>query len=42
MATKTKTALEVWTTRFGTQVRVVKRKSGKFVTNASLKQIVKA
>ena len=38
----TKTNLEVWTTRFGTQVRVVKRSKGQFVTNVSMKQIVKA
>jgi hypothetical protein len=38
----TKTAWEVWNTRNGVSVRVVKREKGKFVTNVSAKQIVKA
>lgn len=38
----TKTAWEVWNTKSGASVRVVKRNKGKFVTNVSAKQIVKA
>jgi hypothetical protein len=32
--------IEIWDTRFGTSVRVVTRKNGKFVNNKSDKQVV--
>ncbi len=37
-----KTEIEIWETRFGTSVRVVKRHKGQFVDNVSFKQIVGA
>jgi hypothetical protein len=40
---KSKTEIELWETRFGPSVRVVKRSTkGQFEDNKSFKQIVKA
>lgn len=39
---KSKTAMELWATRFGPSVRVVKRtKTGQFVDNKSFEQLLK-
>jgi hypothetical protein len=43
MAQKTKTAIELWETRFGTSARIVKRSAkGQFEGNKSFKQLIKA
>lgn len=43
MAQKTKTAIELWETRFGTSARIVTRSAnGQFEGNKSFKQLVKA
>lgn len=43
MANKSKTALELWETRFGTSARIVKRSAkGQFEGNKSFKQLIKA
>lgn len=34
------TAIELWGTRYGDSVRVVKRSKGKFVSNVSAKQLI--
>lgn len=42
MADKTKTEIELWDTRFGTSVRIVKRSvKGQFEGNQSFKQLLK-